>query len=156
MRREISNNDDVIDSRDIIERLEELQDERQSLIDAVEEAHDARNDYEGDDSESIAALDSEITYHNDALQDWDGENGEELKALTALEADASSADDWTYGATLIRDDYFTEYVKEMLEDCGDLPRDLPSYIEIDWAATADNIRQDYFSVDFDGVTYWVR
>jgi hypothetical protein len=43
-----------------------------------------------------------------------------------------------------------------LEDVGDLPRGIPSYIVIDWAATADNLKVDYTEVDFDGVTYLVR
>src|SRR5262249_45105724 len=77
-----------------------------------------------------------------------------LKAL-ADEAEGYSPD-WTYGSTLVRDSYFTTYTQELCEDIGDVPRNLPSYIEIDWEATARNIRQDYTSVEFDGVTYWVR
>lgn len=123
MRREISNNDDVIDSRDVIERIGELY---AIVIDPT-----------ADMQERLAA-------------------NPELNALQALQLEAEGSEpNWTYGTTLIRDSYFVEYVEEMLKDCGDLPHDLPSYIEIDWSATADNIRQDYFSVDFDGVTYWV-
>jgi hypothetical protein len=44
----------------------------------------------------------------------------------------------------------------MLEDCGDIPKGIPSYIEIDWEATASNIRVDYSSVEIDDVTYWYR
>jgi hypothetical protein len=81
----------------------------------------------------------------------------ELAALNALQSEAEGyAPDWRYGATLIRDSYFVEYCEEMLKDCGDLPKDIPHYIEIDWAATARNIQVDYTSVEFDGVTYWVR
>jgi hypothetical protein len=29
-------------------------------------------------------------------------------------------------------------------------------VEIDWEATARNVRTDYTAVDFDGVTYWIR
>ena len=50
----------------------------------------------------------------------------------------------------------TDYAFEMLEDCGTLPKDLPSWIVIDRDATAENMKADYTSVDFDGVTYWVR
>jgi hypothetical protein len=39
---------------------------------------------------------------------------------------------------------------------GDMPKEIPSYIVIDWDATAENIQADYTSVDFDGVTYWIR
>lgn len=124
MRREISNSDDVIDSRDVIERIEEL--------------HAIATDDDADPSDRTHA-------------------NNELAVLQALQDEAEPyAPDWTYGATLIRDSYFVEYVQELVSDIGGLPRDLPDYIVIDWKATARNIRQDYFSVDFGGVTYWVR
>jgi hypothetical protein len=63
--------------------------------------------------------------------------------------------DW-YPVTLICDSYFTDYAREMLHDCGDIPRDIPHYIEIDWDATARNIRVDYTPTEIDGVTYWYR
>jgi len=44
----------------------------------------------------------------------------------------------------------------LLEDCGDIPKNLPSYIEIDWETPARNIRVDYTAVEFGDVTYWVR
>ena len=63
--------------------------------------------------------------------------------------------DW-YPVTLICDSYFTYYAREMLEDCGTIPRDFPWWVEIDWDATARNVRVDYTPVDIDGVTYWYR
>lgn len=41
MSREISNSDDIINSRDVIARLEELSEERERLADALEEAKEA-------------------------------------------------------------------------------------------------------------------
>lgn len=121
--REITNSDDVIDSRDVIERIEELQDQR-------------------DNPES------------DPLSE---ENAEELDALIALQLEAEDyAPGWQHGATLIRDSYFVEYAEELCKDIGDVPHNIPGYIKIDWGATAENIKDDYTSVDFDGVTYWVR
>lgn len=117
----VDNSCDVIDSRDVIKRIAELEE----LADAQEEFDDGAQ--------------------------------EELAALKSLAEEASGyAADWEYGETLIRDSYFVEYCQELLEDCGDLPKDLPHYIEIDWKATARNIRMDYTSVNFDGVTYWIR
>ena len=43
---------------------------------------------------------------------------------------------------------------EMLEDCGDIPRDLPSYLTI--MVDYDALKQDYTALDFDGQTYYVR
>jgi hypothetical protein len=44
----------------------------------------------------------------------------------------------------------------MLEDIGVLPKDLPTYIEIDWDKTADNLEVDYASVDFGDDEYLIR
>ena len=111
------NLDDVIDSRDVIARLEYLRD-------------------------------------GDGLSDVEKR---ELDALTKLDEEGRDyAPDWEHGATLIRDSYFVDYARELLEDCGDIPKDIPHYIAIDWDQTAHNIRMDYTSVDFGGTTYWVR
>ena len=40
-----------------------------------------------------------------------------------------------------------DFAWQLAEDVGDIPRDLPSYIVIDWEATARNIMFDYFEVD---------
>jgi hypothetical protein len=63
--------------------------------------------------------------------------------------------DW-YPVTMIVENYFTEYAQDLVSDIGDMPREIPSYIEIDWDATADNIKRDYSSIDIDGNTYYFR
>lgn len=118
---EITNDEDVIDSREIIERIAYL---------------------EGFEDE-----------------DLDEDEAEELKNLLALQNEAEGySDDWQYGSTLIRESYFVEYCKEMLQDIGDLPKDLPWYIEsnIDWEGVAEDLKVDYTEVGFDGVSYFVR
>lgn len=136
----IDNTEDVIDSRDVVARIEELEAERLGIAEAFEEATD----------ESREELREE-------LEEWDDENGEELAKLRQLAAQGEDySEDWECGSVLVRDSYFKDYARELLEDCGDIPSELPYYIEIDWEATARNIRMDYSSIEFDGVTYWVR
>ena len=134
MTRTISNLDDVIYSLDIIERIAELHAERDD--------HNAADDGTG------------------SVTPWHEEFPEDAKELSTLESLAEEAEqyatDWRYGEMLIRDSYFTEYTWQMLEDCGDVPENLPSYLVIDWDATARNVRTDYTAVDFGGVTYWIR
>lgn len=148
MSRDISNTDDVIDSRDVIERIAELQDERAPLEEAVEDAQaalDAHDPVE-DDLATREPLVESLTDSKTALDVWDDEHGAELKALQDFADEAEGyADDWHHGETLIRDSYFTAYAQELCEDIGVLPKDLPSYIEIDWEATARNIQVDYTS-----------
>jgi hypothetical protein len=141
MSNTIDNTQVIIDSRDVIERLEELQEERQDLVDAVEDA-------EGKEAKRVAS---------EALEEWDNDNGNDLRAIKALaEEGENCAADWLYGEALIRESYFVEYCQDLCEDIGDLPKEMPSYLVIDWEATAKNLQQDYTSIDFDGVTYLVR
>ena len=36
-----------------------------------------------------------------------------------------------------------EFAQNLAEDCGEVPRDMPSWIEIDWEASWDNLSYDY-------------
>lgn len=162
--REISNSDSVIDSRDVIARIEALEEERESLVSAIDDAKetlaDAKDDTSvlADDPQELAELESNVTEAEEALTTFDeDEEGQELKVLKALQEEAEGySSDWKYGATLIRRSYWIDYVEEMLKDCGDLPQNIPWYITIDWEKTADNLKMDYTEVDFDGVSYFVR
>ena len=35
------------------------------------------------------------------------------------------------------------YAQNIAEDCGDVPRNMPSWIEIDWEASWENLTYDY-------------
>jgi hypothetical protein len=79
----------------------------------------------------------------------------ELAALKKFQKEYDFVDEWNYGAEFIAEHYFTEYVKDMLEGCGTIPRDLPDYVAIDWEETADNLKCDYTDAEFNGVNYYV-
>jgi hypothetical protein len=151
----IDNTTDILDSRDIIARIEELTDERDSFVIGCP-AYGVGMHGRG---EECATCNGNGEY-NATPADWaavNPEDAEELATLTALAEEAEGyAPDWTHGETLIRDSYFTEYAMGLLADCGDLPRELPHYIVIDEDATARNIRMDYTAVEFGDVTYWIR
>ena len=36
-----------------------------------------------------------------------------------------------------------EFAQSIAEDCGEVPRNMPSWIEIDWQASWDNLTYDY-------------
>ena len=109
---------DIIDSRDIIARIESL------------EAEEERTE-------------------------------EETEELTALRNVAERAEgyaaDWKYGEALIRDSYFEEYAQELAEDCDMISREVRwPYTCIDWEKAAEELQQDYTSIDYEGITYWIR
>ncbi len=134
-----TNTDDMIDSRDVIARIEELEAEREAISSEIDELEDA----------------DAVGEAQNALERWDAENGAELAALKALAAEGESFADWEHGETLIRDSYFQEYAEQLADDIGAIDRDAkwPTSC-IDWEKAARELQADYTSVEFDGVTYW--
>lgn len=168
---QISTFDKTIDVRDIIERVEELRDVRNTVDEthtAFLEASGAYNAARTIPQASEAERNARKTDMDEARRVWIGASedftsvSDELRTLEALLEDLAGYGgdhQWEgvwYPVTLIRDDYFENYAQELCEEIGDMPKGFPSYIEIDWEATARNIRQDYSSTEFDGVTYWYR
>lgn len=139
---ELSNRQDVIDSRDVIERIEALEAEREDL---KSEADDYTNVKRAEAQEKLA--------------EWDeSDEGQELKALKELAKEAEDySRDWRHGETLIRDSYFKEYAQDLADDIGAVNKESswPNNF-IDWDAASDALKQDYARVDFDGVAYWIR
>lgn len=136
----IDSNDNVIDSREIIERMEELNEELESI-------------------EEVCDEDDDMQY-----EDQPGYLGkvEELHELRNVRFQCSGISDWEHGATLINELYFTDYIREMINDCYSDIRKLESgewpmnHIEMDWEGAADEAHQDYTAVEFEGNTFLVR
>jgi hypothetical protein len=142
MARQISDLDSVIDSRDVIERISELLD-RITIPD-----HDCT---------PVGAC-AQCDEFNRGV---DPEDELELESLRNLERVAQYADDWIYGATLVRDSYWEDYAREYFDDVYGHEIDktssvAASYLTIDYDQFASDLQVDYTDVDFDGVTYWVR
>ena len=119
---------DIIDTRDIIERFEQLETE-------------------------MPDNDNEVRNWTD-LEEY-SDLQEILRDIKGLGGDEQWRGDW-YPLTLIRESYFTAYTKDLLEDCGTIPRDFPAWIAIDWERTAAALQSDYTDVDIIGVTYFTR
>lgn len=64
------------------------------------------------------------------------------------------APDYKYGSTVIHDSYFETAMDELLEDYGDIPNDLPSYltIQVDYSA----LEIDYTTITYDCEDYLIR
>jgi hypothetical protein len=144
----ISKYDEIIDSRDVIKRIEELEEERQSLQDDVDIANT-------EDPPNPSALNEA----EEALSEWDNaDDAEELKALKALAEEGEGYSDWRHGAQLINEDYFETYAREFAEDLhgAEMRSAAWPFSCIDWEQAAAELQQDYSAVDFDGQTFWVR
>ena len=132
----IRNTEDVLDTRDILARIDYLD----NLAALVEQAA------------IDGVLDGDIQEAADELEEAQAEH----TALTDL-WEAEGDDEWQWGATLIRADYFEDYTRDFAEEIGAIVRDAawPAN-HIDWEAAADELAMDYREVEFDGQTYLVR
>lgn len=127
----VDNTDPIIDSRDVIARIEEIESEI-----ALAEPDEIEEDAEGYWSDLASELDT-------------------LKAFAREGEDY--CEDWVYGAPLIRESYFEEYAEQLADDIGAIDASASWPVNcIDWAQAARELQMDYTPVDFDGVTYWTR
>lgn len=130
---QITKFDDVIDLRDVMARVEELEGERDACdAEAFEEWQNS------EDAEELATL-------CNFLQECKGNGGDE-----------QWRGDW-YPVTAVRDSHFERYAEELANDIGAIPDGAQWPITcIDWTQAARELQYDYTGVEFDGVTYYVR
>jgi hypothetical protein len=166
--------DSTIDSLDIIERYANLKGDYDELVEALQEARNAYT-YHGDKSSGSVEFDEKLfdkeseellkTIDN-SQEDLDQFNQsferDEMDTLAEIIKQGEDSPDWNYGETLINSDYFTDYTKELIEDCYELPSELNSekwpyrHIKVDYEAAADQLKDDYFSIDIENQTFYIR
>lgn len=171
----VSNTEDIIDSRDIVARIEELESEtgREDCAncDGTGYVFAPGEDVQGgEDGGVVCGVCNEIGTTLVGLSEVNDrdraeaigllEEYEELLTLRALveEIDNCAGDSARDGVTLIRDSHFERYAMELADEVCELP---PGglrwpYTCIDWEHAARELQHDYSTVEFNGVTYWVR
>ena len=102
-----------------------------------------KNDYESD----LESLNDEYKRYSEELA--------ELEALKE-EIENNSDEGFEYGIQLIHENYIDDYLDELLEACGYIPKDLPLWVKIDWRATYDNMKEEYNEIELNGNTFYVR
>lgn len=146
--RDLSNlkGNDIIDSRDLIARLRELEDDR--ATNSIEP-----EDIEEDD-ETWTAKDGTIFPETSY---WTESEEEEYLELKAFIEEAEGYGDFRHGETLILESYFEKYSRELAEDIGAISGDETWPLNcIDWERAAEELKQDYSEFDFGGYTYLMR
>ena len=82
-----------------------------------------------------------LTYIEDYLQAIDEYNEEVVESfLEIFDIDSIGS---LSDAYMGQYDSGAEFAQNIAEDCGDVPRNMPSWIEIDWKASWDNLSYDY-------------
>lgn len=128
---EVTEYDDIIDSRDVIARIADLESERDDVMSDGE---------------------------HDLIRAFEQDHGAELDALRHLAAEgADYCEDWDFGVALIRDSYFQEYAEQLADDIGAIRSDATWPLNhIDWEAATRELKYDYSELTFRGVSYWAR
>lgn len=150
---------EYFDSRELIERLEELESERSDLESELEdrqEAHEAA--VKAGDTTAALAAGEEVQKAADDINEWDDDNLDELELLREVnEQGENEVSDWSHGETLIAEEHFTEYAMELAHDIGAVQIDERwPHNHIDWEAAANELLHDYTNIDIGGETYLVR
>lgn len=137
---------DCIDTRDLIEKRDELKQQiLYSFLETFEHYEDQTECFD------------DILFEEEEIQSWKEDWEDELKEIEEIDKiEDEFGSEFDYGVTLVHEDYFEEYTEELLIDCGYISKDFPSWIEIDWEATANNVKQDYTEVEYQGETYYGR
>ena len=139
--------------------LESLNDE---LNDLQNELYDIENEEDYFDKENdIYNKLEEISDKENEIQECEFEYNryaEELEELGALKEEISNNSDegFEYGIQLIHENYIDDYLDELLDECGYIPKDLPYWVKIDWQATYDHMKEDYNEIELNGNTFYVR
>jgi len=128
MTEEITNDQNIIDSRYILNRIEYI-DELLTGDDLVT----------GEDDLEIESITKEFEILRDLVEQCEG------------------CGDFKHGEALIRGSYFQEYAEELAYDTGVIKHDYSwPLCHINWEEAADALKQDYMSVNFYGEDYWIR
>jgi hypothetical protein len=135
-----------MDTRDLIEERENL---KQQILDSFLENFPHYEEMT-DTFEDILFEEEEIESWK---EDWEDEL-QQIEEINDLENEVGS--EFEDGVTLIEEDEFEDYCQELVEDCGYISKDFPSWIEVDWSKTAYNMRMDYSETEFRGTNYLWR
>lgn len=135
---------DVLDSRDLQERIEELETELEALTEDLDAAEEENDEAAVNDAEQ-------------AIEEWKEENQEEIDALTALK-DCCWDCGWRYGIAFIAEEDFEAYAQDLASDLygEEIRNESWPFDCIDWERAAGALRQDYSSIDYQGTTYLFR
>ncbi len=134
---DFNNSSEVIDSREIIERIEEIETEIEDI-----ETEIKKNDADAPDGYIM----------NDAVLD---ELNSELEILKEIIDEVGT--EATFGVTLIHESYFEAFAEGFASDIGAINSDQNWPMNcIDWKEAADELKMGYSEVDYDGETFYFQ
>ena len=136
---EFTNNLEQFDSRDMNDRINNLEEEIEEI------------EYEIEDD----VFESEE--EKNSLQSYLNEITEEFDTLNSVKEEWGHDPSFEDGILFVREDCFSDYTETLVYDYV-IYDELPCWISahIDWQAVADEILVDYQSIELNGTTYYGR
>ena len=94
-------------------------------------------------------------FEEEEIESWKQDWQEEINQITCIDELEEEISEFSFGETLIPEDDFTEYCKDMVED---YLYNVPDFIKdnINWDGVASDLEVDYSSVTYQGESYLVR
>ena len=134
----------MLDTRDLEVKRDEL---KEFLVDDFNLTFEKEIE---DFDELIEIVDNS---EDEDVQEWKEDNSDDFDHIEEIDELEDEISDFSYGETLIPEDDFTEYCKDMV-DLGNVP----GFIEgnIDWEGVASDLSVDYTNVTYQGESYLVR
>lgn len=167
--------DETIDSRDIIARYDELTEEYNDLKEAVDYAFNELKVYQEtppdetdedgvveDYNNEVDTLTQELADANVSIGEWENDYLDEFEMLMNIINQGEDSPDWSYGETLIHENYFTDYTEELVNDCYEMPKEFNegkwpwNHMTMDWESAAYEAKADYLTIEANGETYYIR
>ena len=145
----------MIDTRDLAEKRDEL---KEFLVDDFNLTFEKEIE---DFDELTEIVDNS---ENEDVQEWRYDNSDDFEHIEEIDELEDEISEFSFGETLIPNDDFTEYCREMIDDCyslKDVPyslKDVPGFIKdnINWEGVALDLEVDYTNVTYQGKSYLVR
>lgn len=150
---DISTSDSIIESDAVIRAANEVRDDIEDLIaerDAVQEEMDCLDVEAEDWDEEYEDLQMKRDDLNIRIEDLENENLELIEFADDLGAYGIN------GQTLINEDYFEDYAKQVAQDQCNMDLDEWPFWNINWDSAAQQLQADYSEVEFGGTTFYYQ
>lgn len=147
MTKEINNSEDILDSRDIQERFDEL---TENIVSGFTWNFNLLEMYQTNKEKTIKIIEQMID--RDKIEEWDFEEWQLIYNTFGEFMDDSNWDAMTF----LNDSYTDEsWAEDQMKEFGYLSNDISFIISnnIDFAGIVEDLLQDYNEINFDGVTF---
>ena len=134
----------MLDTRDLEVKRDEL---KEFLVDDFNLTFEKEIE---DFDELIEIVDNS---EDEDVQEWKEDNSDDFEHIEEIDELEDEISDFSYGETLIPEDDFTEYCKDMV-DLGNVPGFIKD--NINWEGVVSDLSVDYSEIKYQGKTYLYR